>query len=85
MHSRTDAIEQYGNKKVEQEEDEMVKLPEDWCVAERQDNQQENHYEWDYEQRLLSSKTFLHEHGGSVWICVMTINALRLQGTLLLF
>lgn len=84
MHSRTDATEWYGNKKVEQEEDEMVKLPEDWCVAERQSNQQEKHYEWDYEQRL-SSKTFLHENGCWVWMCVMTINTLKVRGTLLVY
>lgn len=54
MHSRTDAIEWNGNKKVEQEEAELVKLPKDWCAAERQNNQQEKHYEWDYEQRPLS-------------------------------
>lgn len=53
MHSRTDATEWYGIKKVEQEEAELVSQPENWCVAERQNNQQEKHYEWDYELRLL--------------------------------
>lgn len=82
MHNRREAIERYGNKEPEQEEAELLKQPEQHCVAGRQHNQQEKHYGWE------DNGVFIYMSAWA-WLLnvmwVMIIKPLTVLATLLLF